>query len=267
MARSTRADAAFRAAARALGDARAYPNARWLAELLEVPRDRADRFLSELPRLEPLDRALQAAHRTGGRRLYAQIRAPFELYALVRALRPEHVVETGVSSGVSSAHFLAALRSNRRGRLHSIDLPLHQRGTRLGSRESPVSLPPGRASGWAVPRSLTRGWDLRIGPSSELLPALLAELPRVDLFLHDSRHTPAHLTFELETIRPKLRPGSIVLADNTVWTGDAFPRFARSLGARVRRRGRSDLVGLRVPATARGAPTAGEAARRRGGGG
>ncbi|HYA54275.1 MAG TPA: hypothetical protein VEG42_01570, partial [Thermoplasmata archaeon] len=76
---------------------------------------------------------------------------------------------------------------------------------------------------------------------------LVSELPSVGIFLHDSAHTPAHLTFELSTVRPKLRPGAVVLADNTVWTGAAFPRFARKVGASVARRGRSDLVGLRMP--------------------
>ena len=69
----------------------------------------------------------------------------------------------------------------------------------------------------------------------------------IGVFLHDSLHTPTHLTFELETISPRLAPGAVVLADNTSWTGQAFDRFARSLGVPVVRHGRSDLVGLRFP--------------------
>ncbi|HUI38631.1 MAG TPA: class I SAM-dependent methyltransferase, partial [Thermoplasmata archaeon] len=197
-----------------------------------------------------------------GRSFYAQIRAPFELYALARLLRPAHVVETGVSSGVSSAHFLLALSENRYGRLHSIDLPVHQEGPVLRPGESEVSLPPERSPGWAVPAELAKGWDLRIGPAQKLLPRLLRELPKVDLFLHDDLHTPAHLTFELETLRAKLAPGAVALADNTRWTGTAFDRFARSLGVPVRRRRRSDLVGLRVEAVPGGTGPR-SAARRR----
>ncbi len=152
-----------------------------------------------------------------------------------------------MSSGVSSAHFLAALARNRTGRLHSIDLPTRQRGPTLGRGESPVSLPPGRRTGWAVPERLRGSWDLRIGPSQKHLPALVEELDSIGLFLHDDLHTSAHLTFELETVRPKLAPEAVVLADNTIWTGEAFPRFARSVGAPVVRRGRGDLVGLRLP--------------------
>ncbi len=239
--------AAVRRAARDLGDRRAAAGAGWIAGLLGVEPRRLDPLLREVDRFGPQLRAIRSRHREEGRSGYAQFRAPFELYALVRFLKPGHIVETGVSSGVSSAHFLLGIRRNRTGRLHSIDRPVEQRAARFGPHDSPVAVPPGRSSGWAVPAELRRGWDLRIGPSERRLPELVAELESVDLFLHDSRHTPAHLAFELETIRPKLRPGSVVLADNTAWTGAAFPRFARSLGARVVRRGRSDLVGLRVP--------------------
>ncbi len=230
-----------------LGDPRAVPNLRWLSALAGPAADRLPAVLAELPRLGEIDAEIRDRHRTEGRRSFAQIRAPFELYALVRILRPAHVIETGVSSGVSSAHFLAALRRNGRGTLHSIDFPTAQRSERFGPRDSPVALPRGRSTGWAVPEALRRGWDLRIGPSQALLPPLVEEIDELGIFLHDSLHTPSHLAFELATVRPKLRPGSVVLADNTVWTGQAFPRFADRLGARVRRRGRSDLVGLRLP--------------------
>lgn len=246
----SRLDADAIATAKVLGDPRARPNRRWLAGLLDISPDRLDEWWEEIPSLAPLERALRTAHEEGGRRFYAQFRAPFELYVMTRASRPQHVVETGVSSGISSVHFLAALRRNRRGTLHSVDRPQVQAGPELSRRESIVSVPPGRSSGWAIPESFRTGWDLWIGPSQEKLPALVREVPSVDLFLHDSLHTPTHLAFELETVRPKLHPGSIVMADNTQWTGQAFPRFARSLGAKVWRRSTSDLVGLRVPESA-----------------
>jgi predicted O-methyltransferase YrrM len=80
-----------------------------------------------------------------------------------------------------------------------------------------------------------------------LLPRLAQELPSIDLFLHDDLHTPRHLAFELRTVRPHLTPGAVVMADNTVWTGASFPRFAQRAGVRVHRRRRDDLVGLRWP--------------------
>lgn len=234
-------------ARRALGDRRATPNVPWISELSGANRRKISAVLEELEDLLPMEEEIRHRHVAAGRASYAQIRAPFDLYALVRLLGPEHVVETGVSSGVSSAHLLAALKRNRRGRLHSIDLPTRQKGPTLGPEESPVSLPPGHATGWAVPDPLRTRWDLRIGPAQKLLPRLVRELPRLGLFLHDDLHTPEHLTFELTTVRPHLAPGAVVLADNTMWTGEAFPRFCHALGVRLVRRGRTDLVGLAAP--------------------
>ncbi|HXQ48849.1 MAG TPA: class I SAM-dependent methyltransferase [Thermoplasmata archaeon] len=237
-------------ARKALGDPRASVNLRWLRTLSGAPVDRILEVLAELDGLVPVEQEMRRRQVAGGRPGYAQICAPFELYALVRLLKPSHVVETGVSSGVSSAHFLLALDRNHGGVLHSIDLPTHQRGPILQPDESPVSLPPGLASGWAIPFRSPR-WDLRVGESQVLLPRLVEELPSIDLFLHDDLHTPEHLAFELETVRPKLAPGAPVLADNTKWTGDAAPRFAAQLGTRTSRRGTGDLVGFRVPTRAR----------------
>jgi hypothetical protein len=238
---------AIERARRALGDRRATPNLGWIAQLTGARRRELDAVLGELEELLPLEEEIRHRHLGAGRPNYAQIRAPFELYAIVRLLRPREVVEAGVSSGVSSAHFLAALRRNRQGRLHSIDLPTRQRGPVLRAREPIVAVPPGHGSGWAIPDGLRAGWDLRVGPSQEVLPALVRELDGIGLFLHDDLHTPTHLAFELATVRERLVPGSVVLADNTSWTGDAFPAFARSLGVKVARRGRGDLVGLRLP--------------------
>ena len=45
-------------------------------------------------------------------------------YAVVRAMRPQVVVETGVCYGVTSSFTLGALEENGSGMLYSIDLPL-----------------------------------------------------------------------------------------------------------------------------------------------
>ena len=231
----------------ALGDRNAAVRYDWLRRLTGASWEQVSNVLAESVDLVSYEEEIRRAHEAAGRLQYAQYRGPLELYAIVRLTEPDHIIETGVSSGVSSTHFLLGIRRNRHGTLHSIDLPLHQRGSQLSPRESHVAIPPGRSSGWAIPPALRDGWDLRVGPSQELLPALVEELPSVGLFLHDSLHTPRHLTFELGTVRPKLVPGAVVLADNTVWTGSAFPRFAREVGVPVRRRGRTDMVGLRMP--------------------
>ncbi|MGP8072422.1 MAG: O-methyltransferase [Thermoplasmata archaeon] len=238
--------AAVRKARHAIGDPRTAVNIRFLRSLSGASPAEILAVLGELDALVPVEEEMRRRHVAGGRGNYAQIGAPFELYALVRLLHPQHVVETGVSSGVSSAHLLLALEKNHAGTLHSIDFPTPQKGPVLGKDESPVSIPPGLSSGWAIPFRSPR-WDLRIGEAQKLLPELVAQLPSVELFLHDDLHTEEHLTEELTCLRPKLPPGAVVLADNTNWTGDAFPKFAKELRGKVYRRGTSHLLGFRIP--------------------
>lgn len=129
-----------------------------------------------------------------------------ELYALVRAVRPRVIVETGVASGQSSTHLLRAMAANGGGKLHSIDLPNVQRGSLL---------PQGRGTGWMVPASLRSSWELHLGDARVLLPELLAELGTVDVFLHDSDHSYEHMSFEFEQAYPRLTPGGLLLSDDT----------------------------------------------------
>lgn len=241
-----RGGTSYTALAKALGDERSVPDVTFIGLLSGRLDADVRKVLDELAQEIDLERALRTTLDGGGRGFYAQIGGPFELYAIARLLRPGHIVEAGVSSGISSAHFLRALKRNRRGRLHSIDLPTFQAGEKFDAKDSPVALPPGRSSGWAVPAAWRRGWDLRVGPSQKLLPPLVRELPRIDVFLHDDLHTPAHLWFELTTIEPKLRPGSVVLADNTSWTGRSLDRFAERFGTWPIRKKGTDLAGFRV---------------------
>lgn len=191
---------------------------------------------------------IAAAHRAGGRDFYASIHAPFELYALARLTRPAHVLEAGVSSGVSSAAFLRALQRNGSGTLHSIDYPTPQQHEHFDpEKDSPVAVPPGRTSGWAVPKEVRGSWDLRIGKTREVLPGLVAELPRIEIFLHDDEHTHANATFEFTTVRSKMAPGGILLADNTDWLDRALEEFGASLGSKPVYRTGTDLGGVRFP--------------------
>lgn len=224
------------------------PDAAWVAALAGVTVARAQGALREGLAQDDLVKEVLGAHKAGGRDSYAHIRAPFELWALVRLLSPDHVIEAGVSSGVSSAFFLSALRANGRGRLHSLDLPTPQLGRTFSpDKDSPVALPPGRASGWAVPLELRQGWDLRIGTSQDLLGPLVAELPSIGVFLHDDEHTFENATREFTTIAPKLRPGSVVLADNTNWLDGALEVWAAGRGLPVRTRKGDNLQGVRIP--------------------
>jgi predicted O-methyltransferase YrrM len=128
------------------------------------------------------------------------------LYAVVRAFKPAVVVETGVASGMSSAHILRALAANGSGRLYSIDLPNVQEGS---------ILPQGRTTGWIVPAALRSRWDLQLGDTHELLPKLLTRLDRVDVFLHDSDHSYEAMSFEFEQALAKIEPGGLLMSDDS----------------------------------------------------
>jgi hypothetical protein len=205
--------------------------------LLEAGSDR--RLFSHIARL----------HRVERRPDYGEIVAPLELYALVRLMRPQHVVEVGVSSGVSSAYLLRALEANRYGTLHSVDLPKPPRRTADGSVSvrSSWSLPPGRSSGWAVPFVLRPRWDLRLGNKSIVLPLLASELPRVDLFVYDVPHDDADARREFRELEPLIPDGGVAIADHGPGGGccAALAAVARSWKApAVGRRG-SGLYGAR----------------------
>jgi predicted O-methyltransferase YrrM len=129
-----------------------------------------------------------------------------ELYVIMRAFQPRVVVETGVASGLSSAHILRALAANGHGALYSIDLPNVQEGS---------VLPSGRSPGWIVPEWLRERWFLELGDSRELLPPLLERLDQIDIFLHDSDHSYEFMMFEFELALPRVRPGGLLLSDDT----------------------------------------------------
>lgn len=153
-------------------------------------------------------------------------------YAVIRALKPEIVIETGVAHGVSSAYMLAALDRNDHGHLHSIDLPPHDRGAE-------------ELVGAGVPDALRPRWTLHRGMSRSVLPALVTRLGRVDLFVHDSDHTHANMTFEFRTVDGLAR---VIIADD-IELNTAFADLAAgdpALHLAVRQSAKDSLFGVVV---------------------
>lgn len=142
------------------------------------------------------------------------------LYLLVRAAKPLKVVETGVLYGASSAHILAALAENRAGELYSVELG------------GPAGEPP---QDFFIPSELQSRWRLILGDSRRELPALLDQVPTVDLFHHDSLHTFEHMTWEYTTVLPHLSPHGLLSTDDVLrphsvrqmFQPNAFPTFCR----------------------------------------
>jgi hypothetical protein len=129
-------------------------------------------------------------------------------YAVCRAIRPVVVLETGVAYGVTSAFILQALEVNGAGTLHSVDLPPLGRGA-------------DRFVGSLIPAALKARWRLHRGVSRRVLPELLSQLGRVEVFVHDSLHTYRNMRREFRMVAPYLAPRAAVIADDV----DGNPAF------------------------------------------
>ncbi len=223
-----------------------HPDVAWVTGLVGCATPLARQRVREAQEDRRLFRHLEVQHLRGGRSSYVEIDAPLELYALARILRPRHVVEVGVSSGVSSAYLLRALDRNGSGTLHSVDLPERPRaGARPPDRS--WSLPPGRESGWAVPFPLRKRWDLRLGPKREVLPLLADELDGVGLFVYDVPHEDRGAYAEFRRLDPCLPPGAVAIVDHGPGGGlcAALARWARLRGGTPTRRTGLGLFGFR----------------------
>jgi len=123
------------------------------------------------------------------------------VWSLMRHLRPERVVETGVAHGLTSRVILEAIASNGAGHLWSIDLP-------------PLDHDLRSQVGIAVRDGLSDHWTYIQGSSRRRLTGLLSRLGQIDLFVHDSLHTERNLRFELDNAWATLRPGGAVVVDD-----------------------------------------------------
>jgi predicted O-methyltransferase YrrM len=155
------------------------------------------------------------------------------LYRLLRELRPEVAVETGVCNGVSTAFLLLALEDNGAGELHSIDLPEvageeYEQGTFWDGKGGAV-IPPGKEPGWMVPPELRQRWHLVLGRSQDELPPLIDRVGEIDFFMHDSEHSYECMRFEFGTAWPALREGGVLVADD-VNVNPAWSEFTSKVG-------------------------------------
>ena len=148
------------------------------------------------------------------------------IYMAVRFLKPQVVFETGVFDGKSSAAILQALDDNGSGILVSVDLPATET-IKWSTHQMPkTTLPPGCQPGWLIPDYLRERHRLVLGDSKELLPQLLKEHPKIDIFIHDSLHTFKHQYFEYTTAWPHLSEGGLLLSDDIFWN-PAFHKFSK----------------------------------------
>ena len=142
------------------------------------------------------------------------------LYLLVRAARPERIVETGVRPGYTTAWILAALEAAGAGSLVSLG-PGPTAGRPSGVHEVTV--------GQFVPPALRSRWTLALGNTEERLREILGSSARVDLFLYDNGPDAARGRFELRAAWDALTPRGILLAHH-VDAGPAWNEFCARQG-------------------------------------
>lgn len=134
------------------------------------------------------------------------------VYAIIRLVKPEKVLETGVANGHSSFFILKGLELNRRGVLYSVDI--------------------NPAVGPLLSDQERRDWNLSVLPKSRRKDALkrfARRISPIDVFIHDSNHLYYWQMFEFRLAFELLRRGGYLLVDDCDCSF-AFLDFAQKHG-------------------------------------
>jgi hypothetical protein len=197
-------------------------------ENLGIPLDKAFRGYD---RWRPiLERTVTRVRQKQGQQGGVSLEDGMVLYGIVRAMKPEYIIETGVAAGVSNSFLNAALLENGSGNLYSIELPPAQSAAGM-HQDGGVFAWPQTGVGWAVAPEIREAIGSRntliLEDVRTALPALLARIPQVDLFFHDDLHTPDHMLWEYDTIWPRLASNGLLLSDDSNF---GWIRFCRERG-------------------------------------
>lgn len=116
------------------------------------------------------------------------------LYALVRALKPAHVLELGTWYGCSATHILQAMDANTRGSLLAVDN--HQQG-------GPSVI------GAMIPDELRGRFEFR---NADILDYLATADEQFDLIFEDGMHDRAQVAEAWFTAQRVLAPGGLMIS-------------------------------------------------------
>jgi hypothetical protein len=151
-----------------------------------------DELSSDLELAEHITSATLASSRRGISDPVPRYGRRIGWYAVVRALQPDLVVETGTDKGLGSVVLAAAILRNGHGRVTTIDV--------------------NPAAGYLIGGRWAEVIDYMAGDSHVMLRDI--DEP-IGMFIHDSVHTIAHETEEYRLLEPNLTEHSIVLSDNS----------------------------------------------------
>ena len=190
-----------------------------LSKLLPEYKQELREFFKEAGKVRDEVEALFNPYTYGDPNLEVRLLAPSVIYSVVRAVKPEIVVETGVCNGISAYFILNALERNDCGSLYSIDIEETVGSNRFKEEKK---------TGWLVPEKLSPRWNFLLGDSKEVLPGILSELKSVDIFLHDGAHTYEYMDFEFRTAWRYLSGSGVLLSDD-VYMNKAFEDFIKEV--------------------------------------
>ena len=127
------------------------------------------------------------------------------LYALVRAAHPATVVEFGTSFGISTIHLAAAVRDNGSGGVISTELNA-AKAAQAGANLAEAGL-----SDWVT---------ILLGDARQTLATVDAPVGFVLLDGWKNLYLPV-----LQLLEPRLTPGALILADDTVSMAEEMPDY------------------------------------------
>jgi len=182
----------------------------FVAELTGRPVAEIRTYISEINGDQQLRAHVRAKTATSKRRRLADSEVRLSRragwYALIRAIKPDNVVETGTDKGLGSCAMAAALLRNGKGVLTTIDV--------------------NPDSGYLISDEYATVTERVIGESVDVLQKGITP---IDLFLHDSLYTREYETAEFDAVAERLSVSAIVLSDNAHVT-DALPAWAERTG-------------------------------------
>jgi len=140
------------------------------------------------------------------------------LFFLTRYLRPETVVETGVSAGLSTQAFLKAMQMNEKGRLYSSDFPLF----RMENPEKNIGI--------MVDPKLKDRWELFLDGDKINLDKICGKISKIDLFHYDSDKRYSGRKRALNTVSKLFHPKTVIIFDD-IQDNRHFADFIRERNA------------------------------------
>jgi hypothetical protein len=186
----------------------------FVSQVSGVSRAEAAAYINEIESAGHLAEHIRQMVHASDRGRFADVRQGFGRrigwYAMVRAVKPRVVVETGVDTGLGACVVTEALRRNA-----SEGWDGYYYGTDINPE-----------AGYLLAGEYARYGEILYGDSIDSLETLDAV---VDMFINDSDHAADYEGREYEAIREKLSPGALVLSDNAHCT-DRLLDFADRTG-------------------------------------